>query len=92
MLTDNGMAFADLPKNRDGPTAMWGKHIFDGVCNEHGIQHKLTRPHYPWTNGQAERMNRTIKDARVKVFHYEDLASLKPKSWLSSQPRTPPSS
>jgi hypothetical protein len=28
-------------------------------------------------NGQAERMNRTIKDATVKAFHYEDLESLK---------------
>ena len=26
----------------------------------------------PWTNGQVERMNRTIKDATVKRFHYED--------------------
>src|SRR5215203_10927 len=28
-------------------------------------------------NGQAERMNRTIKDATVKAFHYENLESLK---------------
>ena len=28
-------------------------------------------------NGQAERMNRTIKEATVKLFHYEDLESLK---------------
>jgi hypothetical protein len=26
----------------------------------------------PWTNGQVERMNRTIKDATVKRFHYEN--------------------
>ena len=31
----------------------------------------------PWTNGQAERMNRTVKDATIKVFHYPDLESLK---------------
>ena len=71
VLTDNGMAFADLPKNRTGPTRTWlGAHIFDRVCQENGIEHKLTRPYHPWTNGQAERMNRTVKDATVKVFHY----------------------
>ena len=62
MLTDNGMAFADLPKNRGrspAMEAMFGGHIFDRVCKEHGILHKLTKPYHPWTNGQAERMNRT---------------------------------
>jgi len=78
VLTDNGMAFADLPKNRDRPaTRSLGPHIFDRVCIEHGIEHRLTKPYHPWTNGQAERMNRTIKDATVKVYHYDDLESLK---------------
>ena len=78
VLTDNGMAFADLPKNRHSRMQKWlGPHIFDRVCVEHGIQHKLTKPYHPWTNGQAERMNRTIKDATIKAFHYPDLDSLK---------------
>lgn len=78
VLTDNGVAFADLPKNRTGPTRRWlGAHIFDRVCNEHGITHKLTKPYHPWTNGQAERMNRTVKDATTKIYHYPDLESLK---------------
>jgi transposase InsO family protein len=34
-------------------------------------KHRLTKPRHPWTNGQVERMNRTIKDATVKRFHYE---------------------
>lgn len=77
VLTDNGIQFADSPRNRSGPTARWRVHIFDRVCNEHGIKHRLTKPYHPWTNGQAERMNRTIKDATVKAFHYDNLASLK---------------
>ena len=71
VLTDNGMAFADLPKNRNGPTRRHlGAHILDRVCNENGIEHKLTKPYHPWTNAQAERMNRTVKEATIKAFHY----------------------
>jgi transposase InsO family protein len=35
------------------------------------IDHRLTKPKHPWTNGQVERMNRTLKDATVKRYHYE---------------------
>jgi transposase InsO family protein len=80
VLTDNGMAFADLPENRGRHAeieALFGGHIFDRVCGEHGIRHKLTKPYHPWTNGQAERMNRTVKDATVKAFHYPDLEALR---------------
>ena len=78
VLTDNGMAFADLPQNRNGPTRRYlGAPIFDRVCHEHGIEHRLTKPYHPWTNAQAERMNRTVKDATIKVFHYPDLEALK---------------
>ena len=78
VLTDNGMAFADLPTNRNGPSRRYlSAHIFDRVCNEDGIEHKLTKPCHPWTNGQAERMNRTVKEATIKAFHYPGLESLK---------------
>lgn len=71
ILTDNGIQFADLPKNRDGWTARMRVHRFDQICREHGIEHRLTKPNHPWTNGQVERMNRTIKDATVKRYHYD---------------------
>jgi len=32
VLTDNGIQFADLPKNRSGPTATWRRHPFDRAC------------------------------------------------------------
>ena len=79
VLTDNGMAFADLPKNRGRYPeieAVFGGHIFDRVCDAHGIRHRLTKPYHPWTNGQAERMNRTVKEATITVFHYPDLEAL----------------
>ncbi len=72
VLTDNGVAFT---KNA---SAKWDgmRHVFDRVCDEHGIEHRLTKPYHPWTNGQAERMNRTVKDATTKVFHYETTKAL----------------
>ena len=56
--------------------AMFGGHIFDRVCKEHGITHKLAKPCHSWTGGQAERMNDTVEEATIKAFHYPDLDSL----------------
>jgi transposase InsO family protein len=71
ILTDNGIQFADLPRNRDGWTARYRVHRFDQICRANGIEHRLTKPNHPWTNGQVERMNRTIKEATVNRYHYE---------------------
>lgn len=71
VLTDNGIQFADLPRNRDKPTALWRRHPFDRACRMHGIEHRLTKPNHPWTNGQVERMNRTLKEATARRYHYE---------------------
>jgi transposase InsO family protein len=71
VLTDNGVQFCDQPSRRSGPTARWRLHMFDRICREHGIEHRLTKPNHPWTNGQVERMNRTLKEATVRRYHYE---------------------
>ena len=67
VLTDNGVQFA----NRSCDTCAF-EHIFDRVCREHEIKHRLTKMKRPWTNGQVERINRTIKEATIKRFHYDD--------------------
>ena len=67
----NGIQFADLPKYREGITAQLRGHPFDRVCRQSGIEHRLTQPNHPWTNGQVERMNRTLKEATVKRCYYE---------------------
>lgn len=77
VLTDNGIQFADLPRNREKPTARWRGHPFDRTCSVHGIEHRLTKPNHPWTNGQVERMNRTLKDDTVRRYHYESHDSLR---------------
>src|SRR4029450_410564 len=70
VLTDNGVQFGDMPSKRAGPTARYRLHMFDRVCREHDIEHRLTKPYHPWTNGQVERMNRTLKDATVRRYPY----------------------
>jgi transposase-like protein len=66
VLTDNGIQFTNHERH-----LFAFKHIFDRVCGEHEIEHRLTKIKHPWTNGQVERMNRTIKEATVKRFYYE---------------------
>jgi transposase InsO family protein len=78
VLTDNDVQFCDLPSRRNGPTARLRMHMFDRVCQENGIEHRLTKPNHPWINGQVERMNRTIKEATVKRYHYDRHEQLKP--------------
>lgn len=67
ILTDNGTEFTDrfggarwLAERQRPPT---GRHPFDRVCRDHGIEHRLIRPHHPQTNGMVERFNRRISEA-----------------------------
>ena len=80
ILTDNGIQFTDprspgsavfAIKRSIAAGEIFRAHAFEYACAENDIEHRLTKPKHPWTNGQVERMNRTIKDATVKRFHYE---------------------
>lgn len=57
--------------------AQCSEHIFGRTCRKNGIDHRSTRVKHPWTNGRVERMNRTIKEATVQRFHYDDREQLR---------------
>ena len=72
ILTDNGIQFTNRQQDRYASL-----HIFDRVCTKHLIDHRLTKVNHPWTNGQVERMNRTLKEATVKRYYYQTHQELK---------------
>lgn len=72
-MTDNGIQFADAGK----PRRYGFSHPFGRLCRACGIEHRLTKPYHPWTNGQAERMIRTLKEATVRTYHYETYRHLR---------------
>ena len=76
VLTDNGIQFRLPTRYADGPTARFVTHMFGMRCRENGIEHRFTRINHPWTNGQVERMNRTIKEATVQRYHYDSHTQL----------------
>jgi transposase InsO family protein len=80
VLTDNGRHFttpgntasaAPLIKEAIARGELVRAHAFELACAQNAVDHRLTKPRHPWTNGQVERMNRTIKDATVRRYHYE---------------------
>ena len=79
-LTDNGTHFTDptgdgwTPEDIRAMRAeklLFRCHSFEAACADLDVEHRLTKPRHPWTNGQVERMNRTIKDATVRRYHYD---------------------
>jgi len=59
VLTDNGKEF----------TTHWAskKHPFENILKSKGIKHCYTKVKHPWTNGFAERLNRTILEEFYQV-------------------------
>jgi transposase InsO family protein len=74
ILTDNGMEFTDrFSQGRKEPT---GNHRFDKLCKTLKINHRLTEPFTPQTNGMVERGNGLIKEQTIKVQSYENLQEM----------------
>ncbi len=56
ILTDNGKVFTNRFGKGDGET------LFDRICRENGIAHRLTAPRSPTTTGKIERFHRTLRE------------------------------
>ena len=79
VLTDNGIHFTTpgaggsavplIVEALARGEPVWA-HAFEYACAQLGIEHRLTKPKHPWTNGQVERMSRTLKEATVQRYHY----------------------
>ena len=86
-FTTPGAGGSAVPLIREAMAAgeVFRAHAFELACARAGIDHRTIKPRHPWseedqatvrgtvdpTNGQVERMNRTLKEATVRRFHYE---------------------
>jgi len=86
VLTDNGIQFTTpgaggsaVPEIRAAiaRNERFRAVGFELVCARNDIDHRLTKPNHPWTNGQVERMNRTLKEATIRRYHYPTHAELR---------------
>jgi transposase InsO family protein len=66
LLTDNGSQFTDRftsrKKDPEGKPIPSGKHVFDVLCKQCEIEHRLIPPRHPQTNGMVERFNGRISE------------------------------
>ncbi len=59
LLTDNGKEFTTHWRSKN--------HLFERALTEQKIEHRYTQVRHPWTNGFAERLNRTILEEFYQV-------------------------
>jgi transposase InsO family protein len=69
VLTDNGKVFTGRFASR--PVEV----LFDRICRENGITHRLTAPRSPTTTGKIERFHRSLRIEFLSGRVFADLAS-----------------
>ncbi|MDQ4092150.1 MAG: IS481 family transposase [Actinomycetota bacterium] len=80
VLTDNGKQFTD----RFGKG---GEVLFDRICRDNGITHRLTEPASPTTTGKVERFHKTFRREfldHAKPFDTLLAAQAAVDTWVSS--------
>jgi transposase InsO family protein len=79
VLTDNGKAF----------TGRFGTHkaevLFDRMCRENGISHRLTAPRSPTTTGKIERFHQSVRKEFVadRTFASRESAQKELDAWVA---------
>jgi transposase InsO family protein len=63
VLTDNGKVFTGRFHKPGVPVEV----LFDKICRENGITHRLTKIHSPTTTGKIERLHQTLQRALLDV-------------------------
>ena len=77
ILTDNGLEFTNrLLKSKTGKFCQKLSKM-DAKCIENNIQHLLTAPFTPKTNGMVERVNGTIKNNTILKTQYQSQEEMK---------------
>jgi transposase InsO family protein len=78
ILTDNGKVFT----NRFGLTPT--EVLFDKICRENGITHRLTAPASPTTTGKIERFHRTLRHEFLagQIFPSLHIAQKELDTWV----------
>lgn len=72
ILTDNGLEFTNyLIRSKKGDLCKKTSKL-DQKCAKNNIDHRLTRPSTPKTNGMVERVNGTIKNNTILIKTYAD--------------------
>ena len=69
ILTDNGKVFTG--RFNQPPAEV----LFDRICRENGITHRLTQPRSPTTTGKIERFHRTLRTEFRTDRTFKDLAT-----------------
>jgi transposase InsO family protein len=86
VLTDNGKQFTD----RFGKG---GEVLFDRICRDNGIAHRLTQPRHPTTTGKIERFHGSLRRELLNdAVPFTDLAAAQAAidGWVSEYNATRP--
>lgn len=77
ILTDNGLEFTNrLLVSKKGESCSKPSKM-DVKCQEEDIEHRLTKPSTPKTNGMVERVNGTIKNNTILKSEYKNKQEMK---------------